>query len=88
MSLERVRAGGSKAQIVNLPGNYTVQAALAAAYAINGDQEKAEETLGKVMELKPDDASDPRQPFRARSKEPERIDGIVRGLRRADLGAE
>lgn len=73
------------ARTVNLPGNYMVQAALAAAYAMNGQQERAEATLARVLELKPDYADDPQQPFRARGMEPELIDGLMEGLRRAGL---
>ncbi len=73
------------AQIVNLPGNFMVQAALAAAYAMNGDLEKANETLETVLELKPDYANDPEQPFRARGMQQESIDKIMEGLLRAGL---
>jgi adenylate cyclase len=74
-----------QAQIVNLPGNYMVQAVLAAAYAMNGDQDWAEVTLARVLEIKPDFSSDPEQPFRARSMQPELIAGIIAGLRKAGL---
>ncbi|WP_316652989.1 adenylate/guanylate cyclase domain-containing protein [Ovoidimarina sediminis] len=73
------------AQSVNLPGNYMVQAALTAAYAMNGDGEKAEQTLQKVLELKPDYAEDPEQPFRARGMQPELIEKLIEGLERAGL---
>ena len=74
-----------QARIVNLSGNYMVQAALTAAYAMAGDQEKAQETLAHTLELKPDYAEDPRQPFRARGMVPELVDGLMEGLRRAGL---
>lgn len=70
---------------MNLPGNYMVQAALTAAYAVNGDQELAEETLARVLDLKPDYPTDPRQPFRARGVTSELINEIVEGLHRAGL---
>lgn len=73
------------AHIVNLPGNYMVQSALAAAYAMNGNAKKAEETLAAVLELKPDYADDPEQPFRARGMEEELIDKLMEGLRKAGL---
>ena len=76
------------AQIVNLPGNYMVQAALTAAYAMNGNVQKAEETLGTVLELKPDYAMDPQQPFRARGMQPELIAKLIKGLRMAGLNTE
>jgi adenylate cyclase len=73
------------AQIVNLPRNYMVQAALAAAYAMDGDQAKAQATLARVLELKPDYSNDPEQPFQARGMQPELIEGLMEGLRRAGL---
>ncbi|MBD1545967.1 tetratricopeptide repeat protein [Roseibium aggregatum] len=76
------------AQIVNLPGNYMVQATLAAAYAMNGDQKKAAETLARVLELKPGFADDPQQPYRARGMPDELIDGLMEGLRKAGLKIE
>lgn len=76
------------AQIVNLPGNYMVQAALAAAYAMNGNEEKAKQTLVTVLELKPDYAKDPEQPFRARGMQPELIEKLMEGLNKAGLDAK
>ena len=73
------------AQNVNVPGNYMVQAALAAAYAMNGDDEMAGQTLDRVLELKPDYARDPSQPFRARGMEQELVDKLMDGLDRAGL---
>jgi len=70
---------------MNLPGNYMVQASLAAAYAMNGEQNKAEQTLARVLELRPDYGDDPRAPFRARGISPELIDQLMRGLQRAGL---
>ncbi len=73
------------AQTVNLPGNYMVQAALTAAYAKNGDDELAAQTLEKVLELKPDYAEDPEQPFRARGMQRALIYKLMEGLREAGL---
>jgi hypothetical protein len=38
---------------MNLPGNYMVQASLAAVYAMNGEQQKAQQTLARLLELRP-----------------------------------
>jgi hypothetical protein len=38
---------------MNLPGNYMVQASLAAVYAMNGEQQKAQKTLARLLELRP-----------------------------------
>jgi len=76
------------AKTVNLPGNYMVQALLAATYAFNEQPELARQTLDHVLELKPDYASDPQQPFRARGMQPELIEKIMTGLRRAGLDFE
>ena len=73
---------------MNLPGNFMVQASLAAAYAMNGEQQKAEETLSRVLELRPDFAADPRAPFRARGLPPELIEQLMLGLRAAGLEVE
>ena len=70
---------------MNLPNNYMVQASLTAAYAMNGEQEKAEQTLAHLLELRPDYADDPRAPFRSRGMPKELIDGLMQGLRRAGL---
>jgi class 3 adenylate cyclase/TolB-like protein len=73
------------AQKVNLPGNYMVQAAVASAQAMAGKQAEARATLAHVLELKPDYALDPRQPFRDRGMQPELIESLMEGLRRAGL---
>ena len=73
---------------MNLPGNYMVQASLGAAYAMNGEQQKAQETLARVFELRPDFADDPRAPFRARGMPSEFIEHLMRGLKRAGLDVE
>jgi class 3 adenylate cyclase/TolB-like protein/Flp pilus assembly protein TadD len=70
---------------MNLSDNYMVQASLAAAFAMNGEQEKAEKTLAHVLELRPDYPEDPRAPFRARGMPVELIEGIMEGLRKAGL---
>jgi len=73
---------------MNLPANYMVQASLAAAYAMNGEQQNAQEALARVMELRPDYAEDPRAPFRARGMPAEFIEQLMQGLKRAGLDVE
>lgn len=73
---------------MNLPGNYMVQASLTAAYAMNGEQEKAEKTLAHLLELRPDYTDDPRAPFRARGMPPELIEGLMQGLQKAGLAVK
>lgn len=70
---------------MNLPGNYMVQASLTAAYAMNGEQDKAEKTLKHLLELRPDYPDDPRAPFRARGMPHELVEGLMEGLRKAGL---
>ena len=70
---------------MNLPNNYMVQASLTAAYALNGEQEKAEKTLQHVLELKPNYPEDPRLPFRTRGMPKELIEDIMSGLGKAGL---
>ena len=70
---------------INLPDNYMVQASLTAAYAMNGEQEKAEQALAHVLKIRPDYSEDPRAPFRTRGMQPELIEGLMEGLRRAGL---
>ena len=70
---------------MNLPNNYMVQASLTAAYALNGEQEKAEKTLQRVLELRPNYADDPRLPFRTRGMPTELIESIMHDLRKAGL---
>ena len=70
---------------MNLPGNYMVQASLTAAYAMNGEQQKAEKSLTHLLELRPDYPEDPRAPFRARGMPKELIEGLMEGLRKAGL---
>jgi adenylate cyclase len=73
---------------MNLPGNYMVQSSLTAAYAMNGEQQKAEATLAHLLELRPNYGEDPRAPFRARGMPSELIEGIMAGLRKAGLDVE
>lgn len=73
---------------MNLPDNYMVQASLTAAYAMNGEQAKAENTLEHLLELRPDYPEDPRRPFRARGMPPELIEGLMDGLQQAGLDVE
>ena len=70
---------------INLPNNYMVQASLTAAYAMNGEREKAEQALAHLLEIRPDYPQDPRAPFRTRGMPPELIEGLMNGLRRAGL---
>jgi adenylate cyclase len=70
---------------INLPNNYMVQASLTAAYAMNGEQEKAERALAHLLEIRPDYAKDPRAPFRTRGMPAELIESLMDGLRKAGL---
>jgi len=70
---------------MNLPNNYMVQSSMTAAYAMKGEQQKAEATLAHLLELRPDYGDDPRAPFRARGMPTELIEGIMTGLRKAGL---
>jgi TolB-like protein len=70
---------------MNLPGNYMVQASLTAAYAMNGEQEKAEKTLEHLLEIRPDYPDDPRAPFRTRGMPVELIEDLMAGLQKAGL---
>ena len=70
---------------MNMPTNYMVQASLTAAYAMNGDQGKAEQTLAQLLELRPNFPEDPRLPFRTRGMSAEFIESLMEGLRKAGL---
>jgi TolB-like protein len=70
---------------MNLPNNYMVQASLTAAFAMNGQQDKAEQALAHLLEIRPDYPEDPRAPFRARGMPSELIEGLMDGLRQAGL---
>ena len=73
---------------INLPDNYMVQASLTAAYAKNGDEQKAKDALAHLLEIRPDYPSDPRAPFRTRGMPPELIEGLMGGLREAGLDVQ
>jgi tetratricopeptide (TPR) repeat protein len=70
---------------INLPNNYIIQAALTAAYGMLGESGKAGEALAHLLEIHPDYPEDPRAPFRIRGMEPELIEGLMEGLRKAGL---
>jgi tetratricopeptide (TPR) repeat protein len=70
---------------VNLPNNHMVQASLTASYAMNGEGQKAAETLEHLLRIRPDYPEDPRAPFRTRGMPPELVEGIMEGLRKAGL---
>ena len=70
---------------MSMPGNYMVQASLTAAYAMNGEQEKAEMTLARVLKMRPEYPEDPRLPFRTRGMPIELIEGLMVGLSKAGL---
>jgi tetratricopeptide (TPR) repeat protein len=70
---------------INLPDNYMVQASLTAAYAMNGEQDKAEQALAHLLKIRPDYADDPRAPFRTRGMPSELIEILMDGLRQAGL---
>ena len=70
---------------INLPNNYVIQAALAATYGMMGERSKAEEELAHLFNIRPDFPSDPRAPYRIRGMEPELIEDLMEGLRRAGL---
>ena len=70
---------------INFPDNYMVQASLTAAYAMNGEQGKAEQALAHLLEIRPDYSEDPRAPFRTRGMPSELIEGLMDGLRQAGL---
>jgi adenylate cyclase len=70
---------------INLPDNHMVQASLTAAYAMNGEQDKAEQALAHLLKIRPDYADDPRAPFRTRGMPSELIEILMDGLRQAGL---
>jgi class 3 adenylate cyclase/TolB-like protein len=70
---------------INLPNNYIIQAALTASYAMLGEDDKARRALAHLLEIDPDFADDPREPYRVRGIEPELIEGLMEGLRRAGM---
>jgi tetratricopeptide (TPR) repeat protein len=64
---------------------YMSMASLTASYAMNGEQQKAEEMLARIREQFPDSLKDPRAPFRARGMPKDLIEGLMSGLRKAGL---
>ncbi len=70
---------------INLPNNYIIQAALTATYGMLGEDRKAKEALDHLLEIRPDYPEDPRAPYRVRGMQPELIEGLMEGLRKAGL---
>jgi class 3 adenylate cyclase/TolB-like protein len=70
---------------INLPNNYIIQAALTATYGMMGEKSKTEESLAHLLEIRPDYPEDPRAPYRIRGMEPELIESLMEGLRKAGL---
>ena len=70
---------------INLPDNYMVQASLTAAYAMNGEQKKAEQALGHLLKIRPNYGDNPRAPFQTRRMPNELIENLMDGLRKAGL---
>lgn len=79
------KAARDTALKVNLPDNFMVQTSLAAAYAMNGEPEKAAETIRHVLELQPESALDPLAPFRTRNMDPAIISALKKGLQKAGM---
>ena len=82
---EEYEAARDVALKINLPNNYIIQAALTATYGMLGDEEKAEQALAHLLEIRPDFPEDPRAPFRIRGMEPDLIESLMDGLRKAGL---
>ena len=70
---------------INLPNNHIIQAALAATYGMMGEESKAKEALDHLLEIRPDYPEDPRAPYRIRGMQPDLIEGLMEGLRKAGL---
>ncbi len=70
---------------INLPNNYIIQAALTATYGMLDETDKAHQALAHLMQIRPDFADNPREPYRVRGIQPELIDGLMEGLSRAGL---
>ena len=70
---------------INLPNNYVIQAALTATYGMMGEKDKAEQALINLIKLRPNYPEDPRAPFLIRGMQPELIESLMEGLRRAGL---
>ena len=60
-------------------------ASLTASYAMDGEQQKAEEMAAVLRESYPEFLNDPRAPYRARGMPKELIEGLMEGLRKAGL---
>jgi adenylate cyclase len=58
---------------------------LAASYAMNGEQQKAENILEQWRKTHPVSLNQPRAPFQARGMPPEFIESLMDGLRKAGL---
>ncbi|MGI9370271.1 MAG: adenylate/guanylate cyclase domain-containing protein [Ruegeria sp.] len=65
--------------------NYLGMATLTASYAMNGEQEEAEELLARIREMFPDDLRTPSAQFDARGMPEEFVEHLMEGLRRAGL---
>jgi len=65
--------------------NFMGMATLTASYAMNGEQQEAEELLARIRKKFPDDLNDPRGQFKARGMPKELIEGLMDGLREAGL---
>ena len=63
--------------------NFMGMATLTASYAMNGEQQKAEELLARIRQEFPDDLLKPRAQFQARGMPDELIEGLMEGLRKA-----
>jgi TolB-like protein len=70
---------------INLPNNYMIQAALTATYGMLDEQQKTNEALAHLLEIRPDYPLDPRAPFRVRGMQTELIEALMEGLRKAGL---
>ncbi len=70
---------------INLPNNYIIQAALTATYGMLGDKSRAEEALKHLLRIRPDYPEDPRAPYSIRGMQPELIEALMEGLRKAGL---
>jgi hypothetical protein len=58
---------------------------LIATYGRMGEKSRAEEALAHLLEIRPDYPEDPRAPYRIRGMEPQLIEGLMEGLRKAGL---
>ena len=59
---------------------------MTATYAMMGEKDKAEQALINLIKLRPNyPKEDPRAPFLIRGMQPELIESLMEGLRRAGL---